>query len=142
MRLDRRGVRLAPSAPTIGEPSVAGNTSEEAVMSQLQTAERPTTASALTAGAGTATLVRRPAATTGWQLPTRAACRHEPRCPEADAVDHGAARVVAAHPEQGWSQLCNGVIIFDDTGELLPDGRASEPHRGPAPHVALPGASG
>jgi hypothetical protein len=32
--------------------------------------------------------------------------------------------VVASHPEQGWSLLCNGVVFFDDCGELLPDGRA------------------
>jgi hypothetical protein len=31
--------------------------------------------------------------------------------------------VVAAHPEQGWSLLCNGVVLFEDYGELLPDGR-------------------
>ena len=36
---------------------------------------------------------------------------------------------IAFHPEQGWSLLCNGVIIFDDTGELLPDGRAVPPRR-------------
>jgi Family of unknown function (DUF5999) len=30
---------------------------------------------------------------------------------------------VAAHPDQGWSLLCNGVIAFDDGGGLLPDGR-------------------
>jgi hypothetical protein len=29
---------------------------------------------------------------------------------------------VAAHPEQGWSLLCNGVVVFEDFGELLPDG--------------------
>jgi len=75
--------------------------------------------------------MRHPAAPTGGQVPTRAPCWHEPRCPAADAVDHGAARVVAARPEQGWSLLCNGVISFEDTGELLPDGYASEPHRGP-----------
>jgi hypothetical protein len=23
-------------------------------------------------------------------------------------------------PEQGWSLLCNGVIVFDDLGEILP----------------------
>jgi hypothetical protein len=34
-----------------------------------------------------------------------------------------------AHPEQGWSLLCNGVVLFDDTGELLPDGRITPPHR-------------
>lgn len=39
-------------------------------------------------------------------------------------------------PEQGWSMLCNGVIVFDDGGELLPDGRAVAPDR-PAPAVPL-----
>jgi len=37
--------------------------------------------------------------------------------------------VVARHPEQGWVLLCNGVVVFDDSGELLPDGRAVAPHR-------------
>lgn len=64
-------------------------------------------------------------------------CQHDPQCPPADATDRDAARVVSSHPEQGWSRLCNGVIVFDDTGELLPDGRCIEPHRGPAPHVEL-----
>lgn len=64
-------------------------------------------------------------------------CTHEPVCPEAAAVDRDAARVVATHPEQGWSLLCNGVIVFEDTGELLPDGSCVAPHRGPAPHVAV-----
>jgi hypothetical protein len=36
---------------------------------------------------------------------------------------------VAFHPEQGWSLLCNGVLLFDDTGEILPDGRVINPHR-------------
>jgi hypothetical protein len=27
------------------------------------------------------------------------------------------------------------VIVFEDTGELLPDGTCVAPHRGPAPHV-------
>jgi hypothetical protein len=34
---------------------------------------------------------------------------------------------VARHPEQGWSLLCNGIVLFDDTGLLLPDGRAVVP---------------
>lgn len=55
-------------------------------------------------------------------------CTHQPLCPGADARDHDAARVVAAHPEQGWWLLCNGVICFDDTGELAPDGHALAPH--------------
>jgi hypothetical protein len=37
--------------------------------------------------------------------------------------------VVAAHPEQGWSLLCDGTIVFDDSGELLPDGRVVLPQR-------------
>jgi Family of unknown function (DUF5999) len=36
---------------------------------------------------------------------------------------------VADQPGQGWSLLCNGVIEFDDGGELLPDGRAVTPDR-------------
>jgi Family of unknown function (DUF5999) len=51
-------------------------------------------------------------------------CLHRPACPAADGADRDAARVVSAHPEQGWSLLCNGVVVFDDLGELLPDGRA------------------
>ncbi|MET9913591.1 DUF5999 family protein [Streptomyces sp. NPDC006476] len=59
-------------------------------------------------------------------------CRHTPACPTADSPDAEAARVVAAHPEQGWSLLCNAVLIFDDTGDLLPDGQTIAPHRAPA----------
>ena len=56
-------------------------------------------------------------------------CSHQPLCPSADAVDREAAHTVAAHPEQGWSLLCNGVVLFEDTGELLPDGSVIRPHR-------------
>jgi hypothetical protein len=56
-------------------------------------------------------------------------CSHSPACPPADAPDHDAARVVSRHPEQGWSLLCNGVVLFEDTGELLPDGRCIAPRR-------------
>jgi hypothetical protein len=42
--------------------------------------------------------------------------------------------VIASHPEQGWSLLCNGIIVFEDTGAILPGGIATPPHRsGPAP---------
>ena len=51
-------------------------------------------------------------------------CQHQPRCPGAEAPDGSAARVKASHPEQGWSLLCNGVVLFDDAGKLLPDGRS------------------
>ena len=51
-------------------------------------------------------------------------CPHCPQCPDALAPDRLTARAVACHPEQGWSLLCNGVVLFDDAGLLLPDGRA------------------
>ena len=49
-------------------------------------------------------------------------CNHQPPCPDALAPDRMAARVKAGHPEQGWSLLCNGIVVFDDAGALLPDG--------------------
>jgi hypothetical protein len=63
-------------------------------------------------------------------------CRHFPPCPTADAVDREAAHAVASHPEQGWTLLCNGVVVFDDTGELLPDGSSIPPQRSHRRHVA------
>ncbi|MET7394135.1 DUF5999 family protein [Dactylosporangium sp. NPDC005572] len=56
-------------------------------------------------------------------------CQHQPLCPPAATPGRSTARVVASHPEQGWSLLCNGVVVFEDTGELLPDGRTIGPHR-------------
>ncbi len=56
-------------------------------------------------------------------------CQHQPPCPPADASDREAAHVAASHPEQGWSLLCNGVVVFEDTGALLPDGRSIPPHQ-------------
>jgi hypothetical protein len=56
-------------------------------------------------------------------------CLHRPACPPSDHSDREAARVVSGHPQQGWSLLCNGVVVFDDLGELLPDGRAVAPER-------------
>jgi hypothetical protein len=62
-------------------------------------------------------------------------CQHQTPCPAADATDREAAKVVAHYEELGYSTLCNGVILFADTGEILPDGSLIEPHRGPALHV-------
>ena len=56
-------------------------------------------------------------------------CQHQPSCPSSDAPNREKARTVVSHPEQGWSLLCNGVVLFDDTGELLPDGEIIAPHR-------------
>ena len=63
-------------------------------------------------------------------------CPHTPQCPQFSESDREAAHTVAAHPEQGWSLLCNGVIVFDDTGELLPDGRCIDPARPEPCHAA------
>lgn len=48
-------------------------------------------------------------------------CRHFPPCPVAMAPDAAAAKVISSHQEQGWSLLCNGAVLFDDGGLLLPD---------------------
>ncbi|MFG1947946.1 DUF5999 family protein [Nonomuraea sp. NPDC048826] len=56
-------------------------------------------------------------------------CSHFPVCPSADSLNREAAHVVKAHPDQGWSLLCNGVVLFEDTGLLLPDGSVIAPHR-------------
>jgi hypothetical protein len=56
-------------------------------------------------------------------------CPHTPPCPEARALDREAARTIVSHPEQGWSLLCNGLVVFEDTGELLPGGDTVPPHR-------------
>jgi hypothetical protein len=49
-------------------------------------------------------------------------CAHVRSCPPATADDRVLAVPVSRHPEQGWTLLCNGVVVFDDDGELLPDG--------------------
>jgi hypothetical protein len=56
-------------------------------------------------------------------------CTHTPKCPTADSPDREAAHTIASHPEQGWSLLCNAVLLFEDTGELLPNGQIVAPHR-------------
>jgi hypothetical protein len=66
-------------------------------------------------------------------------CSHHPQCPPAGTPGHATARPRISHHEQGWTLLCNGVVVFDDTGELLPDGRAVAPQ--PArPRVLAPAA--
>ena len=61
-------------------------------------------------------------------------CSHRSSCASSDS---GTPHVVAAHPEQGWNLLCTGAIVFDDTGELLPDGRIVAPHREPIGRLAV-----
>ena len=66
-------------------------------------------------------------------------CPHRSPCPLADRPDRGAAHTIAFPPEQGWSLLCNGVIVFDDMGEILPGDRVVPPQR-PA-RTRLPAAA-
>ncbi|MFI8265521.1 DUF5999 family protein [Streptomyces sp. NPDC085665] len=54
-------------------------------------------------------------------------CQHNPVCPGVADADREAAKPLASHPEQGWSLLCNGVLLFDDGGELLPGGEIVGP---------------
>jgi hypothetical protein len=61
-------------------------------------------------------------------------CAHHPPCPPASAPDHNAAKVVFHDHRVGFSLLCNGVEVFDDTGEILPDGTTVAPHRPWPPH--------
>jgi hypothetical protein len=61
-------------------------------------------------------------------------CSHQSSCL---SFDGSAVHVVAAHPEQGWSLLCDGAIVFDDSGELTPDGQVVAPHRVPAERLAI-----
>jgi len=63
-------------------------------------------------------------------------CHHPTPCPDATSEARDLAAVVSSHPEQGWSLLCNGVVVFEDTGELLPSGAAIAPRR-PEYHVPL-----
>jgi hypothetical protein len=67
-------------------------------------------------------------------------CIHNPACPPADAIDWWAARNIAEHPGQGWTLLCNGSLVFDDRGALLPDGRVAAISEAPGPRLA-PGAA-
>ena len=64
------------------------------------------------------------------ETPARALCRHTPPCPTAYDSDRDAAHVISAHPEQGWSLLCNGIVLFEDFGELLPNGQSFAARRG------------
>ncbi|MFI0220466.1 DUF5999 family protein [Streptomyces lydicus] len=67
-------------------------------------------------------------------------CQHQPMCPTTEAPDREAAQVLATCPEQGWTLLCNGILLFEDTGELLPDGRIVAPQRPLVDHT-VPGAA-
>ncbi|MEV3872241.1 DUF5999 family protein [Streptomyces sp. NPDC002454] len=54
-------------------------------------------------------------------------CAYHPPCPAPDAEDRSAAVGVSRGNGVGWALLCNGVLHFDDTGELLPNGQIIAP---------------
>ena len=70
-------------------------------------------------------------------IAARGVCVHVPVCPGADSGDRDAAHVIASHPEQGWSLLCNGVVLFEDCGEILPDGACVNARRAELTAAAL-----
>ena len=45
--------------------------------------------------------------------------------------------MIACHPEQGWSLLCNGIVLFEDSGEILPDGHCIQARRAELTAAAL-----
>ncbi|MFI9804288.1 DUF5999 family protein [Streptomyces sp. NPDC052301] len=61
-------------------------------------------------------------------------CSHSPSCAGPGTL---VRHPVAARPEQGWTLLCDGSIVFDDSGELHPDGRVVPPCRLPADRLAV-----
>ncbi|MGW5731733.1 MULTISPECIES: DUF5999 family protein [Streptomyces] len=56
-------------------------------------------------------------------------CQHQPPCPTADRPDREAVTPQAHDYVTGWTLLCNGVVLFDDRGGVLPDGQIIAPHR-------------
>ncbi|WSR53456.1 DUF5999 family protein (plasmid) [Streptomyces sp. NBC_01201] len=56
-------------------------------------------------------------------------CSHTTPCPPATDSDAEAAMVVGRDDAQGLARLCNGVVVFEDTGALFPNGRINAPHR-------------
>ncbi|MGW4101734.1 DUF5999 family protein [Streptomyces sp. NPDC004976] len=63
-------------------------------------------------------------------------CGHSVECPPATARDCEAAKIRVHRSEIGCSELCNGVLIFEDTGCLLPSGDVVGPRR-PLPREAV-----
>ncbi|MEU3602677.1 DUF5999 family protein [Streptomyces sp. NPDC006798] len=51
---------------------------------------------------------------------THRSCVHQPPCPGPDAADRSAAVTVSRDSITGWALLCNGVICFDDGGNITP----------------------
>ncbi|MET7606240.1 DUF5999 family protein [Streptomyces avermitilis] len=61
-------------------------------------------------------------------------CVHQPEGPPAAAPDFHTAHQVLRCLATGYSRLCNGVVLFEDTGYLKPNGEFGPPSR-PLPRV-------
>ncbi|MGW1916929.1 DUF5999 family protein [Streptomyces sp. NPDC002076] len=48
--------------------------------------------------------------------------KHWPAYPGVESPNRDAVQAVVLHPQQSWYLLCNKVVLFNDCGELLPDG--------------------
>jgi hypothetical protein len=54
-----------------------------------------------------------------------APCPHTPTCPPARASDAAAARIVADHlQDSGYALLCNGAVLLEGDGLLVPPPQA------------------
>lgn len=52
-------------------------------------------------------------------------CTHTPACPQVQAPDAAAARIVADHlQDSGYALLCNGAVLLEGDGLLVPPQRA------------------
>ena len=50
-----------------------------------------------------------------------APCPHTPTCPPVQARDAAAARIVADHlQDSGYALLCNGAVLLEGDGLLVP----------------------
>ncbi|MFC8340490.1 DUF5999 family protein [Streptomyces rubiginosohelvolus] len=63
------------------------------------------------------------------QGPPAELAAHERRGSDGTAVIIYRPAATRSGEVQRRSLLCNGVLVFEDTGELLPDGRIVAPHR-------------
>ena len=51
----------------------------------------------------------------------RTPCPHTPTCPTAQAPDAAAARIVSEHlQDSGYALLCNGAVLLEGDGLLVP----------------------
>ena len=51
---------------------------------------------------------------------------HPPPCPAPTAPDAPAARIVAEHlQDSGYALLCNGLVLLEGDGLLVPEPRSS-----------------